>query len=768
MAIISVNVDTKLVVDNTNDQGPLIGTLSNYVDNIHPGSGQKISGWQFDNRRWPAEDSDYTSAVTGLTNPDLSQINSINFQSGIGSNEDCVIEDLSEQLNIGFIENWIPRVNHGRWFDHEKEYYLYADATRSQYAKFADVVSGSSFIDMVEFPKDAVPILCRTYLWDATTEQYLVYKNYNRKVYFTGTKATPTSPRLSTWNNNSQQIIFGNIDTTKNEFLLLYAGHTIPRIVFNKNVLTTIGHAVVSGADLLSFEEVGIGDGSIKLLFHTKYSPMDKTQTAEVYTYTTDINVYQQWTTRLNTSLVHSGHECIIDTDLGTIQFGDTADSDVIPPNNAHVLIRYTYTTEALYETTDSDGIFTATNKSADANPFSRTNDRGFIIINRTEITPASILLEAETTLISSNVYGPIDIGNVLIPIKATVLSKSGLPIEHIKVNFTILDTPLIGHFTNGVGGVSTFTNNLGVARSYYDTPNSIDDVSEFIPIAQYSTSGGNTILNPLNIKVTSTQRDVYIYSVWKDDPFQGIFIGSQVDLDAGLLTPELDEWYEDFFNADVITGPTGVDPTTFETEGALQTGASWWENRRRLLQHIITPTSYNRALRNGRKQIVATWDSTALDPHFNEVGAFVPLKPTTITNMGPTDNDVQYNGIVLTAPGTGDLDGYLLISPTEVLLQATVVDEFLNKTIYSNVITIKLKISNALNGTVYVDDFNAIPPNTVPYVLNSGDNGKILPLGFKIRRTGNTLASAIQRVTYIDINQPAILTMTFNVDKIT
>ncbi len=183
-----------------------------------------------------------------------------------------------------------------------------------------------------------------------------------------------------------------------------------------------------------------------------------------------------------------------------------------------------------------------------------------------------------------------------------------------------------------------------------------------------------------------------------------------------------------------------------------------------------MTPTSYNRVLRNGRKQIVATWDATALDPHYDLSGAFVPLSPTSVTNIGPasTDNEVQYDGIVLTAPGTGDLDGYLLISPTVVSVRAYVYNEYADKVIYSNTISIELKIPDALNGTVYIDDVNNVPEDVVSYTLaDPGDNGKILPLGFKIRQTGVTLGSAIQGVTYLDINRPAILNITFNVDKI-
>lgn len=767
MAIINILVDTKLVVEGTNKHGPLTGTLSDYASVAHPGTGKQIVGWEYDSRTWPSDDNDNVAVMPALSNADLSLISKEDFQSGIGSGEDCKVESIEDTLISGFIRNWYPKVKHGTWYDQDRPYYLYADFHRSQYALFANIMSGVSFIDMAELPKEGVPILARIYIWNETEEEYLTYINFERKVHFTGLKTTPTSPRLSTWNSNSKQVIFGNIDTTKNEFILLYDGYTIPRILFNNNVLTTIGSTVSSGADLVALETLGTTSGADKIYFHTKYTPIDKTQTVEVYTYTTDIDTYQLWTCRLNGTLTHSGHECTVDTDLGIVEFGGTTSGDVVPPANATVLIRYTYTAEVIYETQDTNELHTAFNLNGDVNPLTRTNNRGFIIINRNEEIPMNVVLTADEPLISANLYGPVDIGNQLIPIHATVTTGNGTPVEHIKVTFDITNTIATGHFTNGTNIISTYTNDKGIATTYYDTPASIDDVSEFIPIAQYSTTGGNTILTTALINVSATQREVFLYSVWKDDPYQGINIGSQATLDSALLTTQLSDYYKQFFIDESIYGPTGLDPGTGLPEGLLQSGASWWENRRRILTKILTPVSYNRAVRNGRKQIVATWSSTALDPHYHETGAFVPLQPTSIVNTGPSANAIHYNGVVLTAPGTGDLDGYLLISPTAVSIKATVYDQFSDKTITSNTITVQLKISDALNGTVFIDDINAIPANTVPYVLNSGDNGKILPLGFKIRQTGNTLASAIQAVTYIDMNPQAIRNITFNVDKI-
>ena len=100
--------------------------------------------------------------------------------------------------------------------------------------------------------------------------------------------------------------------------------------------------------------------------------------------------------------------------------------------------------------------------------------------------------------------------------------------------------------------------------------------------------------------------------------------------------------------------------------------------------------------------------------------------------------------------------------------MQASVYDEINNITLYSNVITVRLHIPDYLNGTVNITNVNLLPSGIVPYTLSAGlHNNKILPLGWRLKSTGDTFASAIAGVTYIDINPKPDISMSFNVDII-
>ncbi len=767
MANVTYNVDTKLSVTTDNHSDILIGHWSKYVKEQHPGTKQNINGWQFDSRIWPSEDTDYSTIAPSIVDPDLSMIPKNNFQSGVGPADSCLVEDIIRFKPIAAYEDWAPEIHRGSYYQYNSPYYLYSDNVITEYVDSTDVISGVNFIVLRERILDGIPIHACTFKWDEAIQENIPFFEYKKKTYFTGSRPTPTSARLSTYDENTQQIIYANIDTTKSEFIVTEDVTGKPKLIFNKLVGNTIGIPVVSGADLASLELLGASDGTVKQLFHTKYNPIDKNLPIEIYTYLST-GSYQAWTPRINTNLTHSGFECLVDTDLGTIQFGDQANGDQVPPGGYKIVVRYSSALEVKYEPEYCDDIIISREKESNINPMARGNSAGFVIIKNAELLPYKIKLYTDLPQISTDVYSPLDIGNNPCPVHALVTSKTGEVIEGLKVNFKLLDEPPIGLFANATSLAASFTNIYGVATVFYIPPKSIDDIGEYIFAGGYSTSGGNTTLTTQTLRVSSDLSETYLYKVWTDDPTQGVDLGDNSILATGAITAELNAWYKNnFFTPESIYGPTGLDALTGEPSGDLQTGATAWENKHRIISKLLTPQSYNRLLRNGRKQIVSTWSASALDPHFHQTGAFIPLSPTSVTKITDTVNQVTYNSITLGTPGVSSLDAYFLISPTELKIQANVYDEVLDKIIYSNVITVKLHIPDALNGTVHITDINSLPPNIVPYILNSGDNGKILPLGFKIKQSGNTFASAIQGVTYLDINTPGEMDMTFNVDII-
>lgn len=763
MATISGVFDVKFIIYDTNSDGELVGSFSKYTTTVHPGTSKFIEGWHWNERTFPSEDNDYSSTVPTIHDPVLSGINKTNFQSGIGSLDDLEVVAIDSILRSGVVENWAPDIHHGYYYNYRDQGYLYSDGIRVEYPSVSGVTtSGYSHKVLKEFPKISAPIKARKWNWDSSIDEYVLNTEYEKKINFTGRRNNATSARISTYDSAKEQILWNNIDTTKDEFIVVYSGENKPYVIFNHNVHTTAGGGpVVVGSDLLHLELIGVSSGITKQSFHTALSPIDTTATVQLFTYP-NTSSRTQWNVITSGEFTHSGNQVKLDPDLGIFFFGGSGDA--IPASGHNIAVRYTTTAEILYEPEYTTDNIVAIDKQANINPLAKVNNRGFVLLKNNESFPAHIILTVNAPTISLNLFGPQDIGSQYLKATATVTSKTGELLEGYPVTFYLLDSPSVGKFTNGLSQITSVTDEDGESFTYYNPPKSIDDISELVTLSGYSTSGGNTTLHTTALKLTSNVNDLYIYKVWKDDSLLGIDLGNQSAIDAGYITSGLQSFYQSFFLDEGIFGTTGV------TSGILTTtsGIADWEQRHRIVNGLLTPKNYNRLLRNGRKQIVSFFDTSAIDPHFNEYGALRPLQPNTISNVSGRVYNTTYNSVVLTAPGTGDLNGYLLISPCDVLMKASVYDEINDITLFSNTITVRLHIPDYLNGTVNITNVNLLPSGIVPYLLNGiQHNNRTLPLGWRLKSTGDTFASAITGVTYIDMNPKADLMMSFNVDII-
>ncbi len=770
MAVINLNLDTSLIIYRYDNENSLVGHFSRWKDTAYPATGNKITGWKWDERSWPGVDSTYTSTVPVLTNADLSGIPEEDFQSGIGSNNDLIV-DIIEPEYIQSIKgtDWAPIVNHGYYYDFNEERYLYSDGVRTEYHLTSLLVPGETYppiqfppIPLDELPKIGIPIRAVSYKWNSIEQEYEIYQSLRQKKYFTG--LIDSGQELPTYDFDRNTILVDNVDTSPLEFITETTSNGDVLIRFNKIYIVEHGAQVgpeedppthhIPETNVVFDEVLGISNGGNNQQFHTLYSPIDNSMGVFIYTFTDYTVDFAAWTRVEEFSHDGMTPEYKVDTHLGIITFGSTLDNDIVPDSGLTIAVHYWSTLEIQYEPQFVNDTYTAIESSANVNPVRHTTNKGFIHIRTFQQKPTSVVLTTDLEELSLYNYGPLYIGNVFSKIIATVLDQHGDPIEDIDVEFFMKEMPPIGLFANGSDTVVTTTNDDGVAIAFYKPPVSIDDIGEYIDISGFATTLTETILTTSTIKVTGTQRNIYLYKVWTDDPVMGIPLGDQTVLDAGGVTPELEAFYEDFFIEEDINGPTGLPAST---------GAPW-EHTHRLIQHLLTPAPFNHSFRNGRKQIVVTYDPAGLNPHRDDDGVFIPLQPTTVTtNIGGDSlhNDVRFDTIL--DPPTGDLDSYLLISPTNVVISASVTDEDGN-VINSNDIQIQLEIPPSQNGTVYVDAFNDIPIDLLPYSLDGGDDGKTLPLGFRIRSTGITLASALNGVTYLDINKPAYMGHAFHI----
>src|SRR3990167_5333565 len=112
-------------------------------------------------------------------------------------------------------------------------------------------------------------------------------------------------------------------------------------------------------------------------------------------------------------------------------------------------------------------------------NPIYRYNPNGFVLVRPSAQVPATITLEADLPLISTDIYGPLPAGNSFAPIVAIVRDAHGNVIEDQEVVFELTDSLLVGSFGTDDADTSSITDDDGEATVFYNGPQSIDELGE-------------------------------------------------------------------------------------------------------------------------------------------------------------------------------------------------------------------------------------------------------------------------------------------------
>ena len=156
-----------------------------------------------------------------------------------------------------------------------------------------------------------------------------------------------------------------------------------------------------------------------------------------------------------------------------------------------------------------------------------------------------------------------------------------------------------------------------------------------------------------------------------------------------------------------------------------------------------------------GKKTIITTFDSDALNPHTYEDGALVPMQPAIIENVGGTEYDLIYDTSSYSIPlPSGILNSYMVVAPCSISLQASVYNSKINRTIYSNEIEVQLDIPPYAKGLWELELLNSLQLNEISSLITTAMEGKKVPLGFRIKSSNVTLAAALGGVTFLDINR--------------
>lgn len=760
-----IEIDLVVAVYNTEALIPLLGSHSIFASTPHLGTGKKVLGWEWDKGNWDFDFNENTGGVglaPSLFDPDMSVLEDSFFQSGISGNSDLKV------LSVARIEpglptlplltppgplpesSWQPVVKHGTYFIHRARSYLHSDGFITEFLAsgvlWPGAIVGTTLprIPLTEAHKGGIPIQVRSYKYLREEGRYIVDIEFRKKANFTGRPSG--TGRLST-RAASGAITVANIDTTRPEFTVEQDTVTsLYSVVLNSSTwVGRVGIIVLAIADLPFLEEVGVVGGTASQIFQTLYSPIDRTQplALKVYTYPESRDSFTTWT---EVETITGPGQVEIDYDLGIIRFNATGG---LPAAGHRVGVTYMRSVSVEYEPEWAGETVTPHASISEMNPVSRVSNRGFVFLRDQEMNPGSIRLFADTALqdAATDTYGPVNIGTSYLPIRAVVRAEfTSELLEGETVTFELLeDGGATGSFVGGTMVVTGLTDRDGTARAFYNPPSSINDIGRFTDNVTNLLSRGFLNFPGASLSIGDLTK-VHVYKVFDSDPVLG------KNLSGAPLGRWAQDW-RDFFLTEGIDTQTGIADLDALAGGPPE---ALWEFRHRLIMGLLAPRAYNRELRNGKKQIVSIFDVTAINPNNGTAGAFRPLTPTRVSTVG-ADTVLEF-AVPLDAPRLApnnlDLDGYfVIVPPMAVRIRARVFNSRVGMSIESNTISLRLEVPPHMNGTILIEDINSLPANLVTWALTATHNSRILPLGFRLRSPGVTLASALGGVTYLNTN---------------
>ncbi len=790
MATVIVQTDTVVQIYSSAIRGSGIGSLSRYVDVPHPGTNNQIEGFHWDFRNWPDDkELEAVAFAPSIWDPSKDFILKEEFQSGIGDNNDLLLlsVDKAEAQNKEF---WIPRIYHGYFYVQDEEWYLYSDDYQSQLFNTNQTYSGLQYINLKYDLKPTIPVEVRRFKYSQLDGQYTIDMRLRKKVAFSGKKVGGIEQPTVT---SEDVIILSNIDTSKEEFVVSREFGPKPRIILNKNYTDAVGgpltltmSGTVATGSLDSLEVIGIGDGTATE-YHTTYSPIDPSGVTQLYTWNTGSDIVQ-WTRIGNLTNFTAGNskEFKLDNSLGIITFGNydfTTGSGLTPTPGLKIGMTYGKGLQVDYEPIDSRDYLLAT--TADVNPLHNATEKGFIKLSTEVLDASSISLDIDLPEQAGTGAFLIDAGNTTGELIATVLDSSGEPLDGVEVFFEVT-APVVGSFANGQRVTSSITDTEGQARAFYVPPVSVDALGKATTNVTYDAGSNTTTVIINGLSAPDTVSGVFLYKIMKEDYVLGVPEASK------------NQYYADFFTDENIIGTTAN--VTYE------------ENRRNT-NGMLKPNTYPPGdINTGAKIVLFGIDNTVIDSHRGAQypgTVYAPIMPTEATNIGTDTAPVMrlvYAGNIPAPSGSTDFKSYFTVGEAATRVRAYIINKKNSKKIYSQTLSIAIQIPKAANGVLLANSLNDIQadmfnrvkninefddsmitatyptlsgewlgdryPSTEPYVdwfrrTRKGDSEVLglrgytfsgtlparIPFGFKLKDSGITVASLLDSVTFLDIN---------------
>lgn len=775
MATVNVSTDVQVTVSAILGSDLYVGSYSKFATEIHPITGKTIVGWQWDSASWPKAGSlDSYAVAPSIWDPDLSTLAETFFQSGIGDNNDLMVVGVENILNgvqansvmQSSAEVWAPKLYHGKYFIYNEGWFLFSDSyqTETEWT----TVGGDQSHTLKYNPKPGAPIQVCTFVFDGDVQRYRIARDFRKKVAFTGgtdpefiinSESMPPTIRLNgTWE-----------DVVGQELVLDIDGFLDPP------------------EDIFLLEELGISNGNTNLEFSTFYSPHDQNIPTQIWTYL-DPSRPTRWTVipMIQDWALAPALECKVDPDTGLVKFGNGV-AGAIPPKGAHVVAYYGKGVAVLYEPENTTDYILAT--QANANPV-EAGYQGFVQVTTSFAGPARIVIDANLELVDGTYQ--LALGNNTGRVTAIVYDANGAQLDGQTVHFEIM-APVVGTF----GGVATTaiatTNTAGKAQVIYNSPLTIKDVGQ--ATATVTVEGLDTVMVVSGIVDPGTVSGLYVYKVHTSDEV------------LGIPASELDDYYAGYFTEEDIT-----DETASQTwEEGFRTYNSFMMPRTYTAGELSIGKKTILISNNDPAVIDPHLGSRRSGPPY----PYAPLHPSLFENIGTSELPVvrlTFDNISLPIPPADNTKSYFVVGDAETRVRAYVINRRTGSTIYSNVITIKVTIPSSVNGTFFANSLNDIPSGLMSNVQNvdeltdmqinatsglddfwtdyqgeheldelyvdwfrrtrrgdtlgltiagygleflvaSGAMPSVIPMGFRLKSAGITLASMLDQITYIDPN---------------
>lgn len=761
MSFFTSKFDAQVSIFKLAGSDNLTGFSSSALNIPVKATGKTITGFKFDEAFWRA-DTEENNAFIQPTLWDPNALGMATFQIGIGDNEDLLIEDVIIEYRGSDGEDelfWCPRIFHGFYYGREDEWFFYSDDGLTDYpsqdqiwvSNINTTISGGNYVDLEFNPKPGIPILARDFTWNKELGFYQVARSAHKVLEFT--PLFTTSGELTT--QIGDEILWDNVSLGDLEFVLMY-NSSPPQVVFNQQVVIPVGKELTtlsgfSTAEIEAIELVGTTLAQDFQEHHLKFAPVDRTLPVQVVVdngiVATEYSVVTEFT-------ISGINEVMVDYDLGILRFG-SSDQGGRPPLDYNIRAYYHRTLALEYEPEYSRDYFT--NANSNINPITRFNADGFVLIREAIDDPYTLSLSAELSTINNNYFGPLYLGNAFSRIFAEVRDAHNNPVEGQEVFFELL-TPYVGSFGLDTSS-SAITNSNGIAKTLYNPPRTIADVGGVTNVI--NTISGNSQLFIENYTPSTNEDTLFLFQIHATDNILGIpkadlleyyenYIAEQGSLPSGLQTqgPQVGINIGSLGDYDWITGAY---------EDFIK-----WEILHRAYHNLLTPVTYETDdLITGKKTVVATLDSNAINPHTGTTPAIVPVQPTdyTIVSSG------VYVDFDVSLPAISSLyKAYMIVGPTKASIRAYTVNPRTNQIIYSNTIDVLIDIPDSGKGLFYIDTINSLPSGVLGNALfhdqfdlelesvNITTSG-LLPIGWRIRSTGITLASALDSITFLDLN---------------